>query len=239
MVNRFFQAFYSKSPPLAVIGQCILCGDCGQPGLDLCRPCSDELPLLSHCCQRCALPLTDGSQNNCGQCLQSPPPFQHTKATWHYSPPIAQLISSFKYNHRYSYGHTLAKIMGFKLASAYTHNNLPDVIIATPLHWYRQLRRGFNQSEQLTQSLAKHLNIPPLRAVKRCKSTPPQQSLNARQRKQNLQGAFTVCADVTGKRLALVDDVMTTGATASEISRCLLKAGAAEIHIWCLARTPS
>ncbi len=238
MVNRFFHSLSAPLPNFSIIGQCILCGDSAQAGLDICPPCVAELPTLGHCCPRCALPLADGDGSDCGQCLLLPPPFSRTEAAWCYQPPIAQIISGFKYNHHYCYGKTLAVLMHRKIAGAYLHDALPDRITATPLHWSRLLRRGFNQSEQLARYYAKQLAIPLITAVKRRKATPAQQSLDALQRQQNLRGAFTVVEDVTGMCIALVDDVMTTGATASEISRCLLDAGAAEVHVWCLARTP-
>ena len=237
MVNRFFQRLRALLP-LELPGQCILCGASSNRTLDLCRACEDDLPLISHACTRCALPLTTRSAQYCGQCLQTPPPFERTIAVWHYRPPIAQLISGFKYNNRYSYGQTLVKIMAEQLVSTHYGSHLPDLIVPTPLHWRRQLKRGFNQSQQLAHYLSSRLHVPLALAVKREKMTSPQQSLNARQRRQNLRGAFTVTGNVDGKRLALVDDVMTTGATVTEISRSLLAAGALEIHIWCLARTP-
>ncbi len=249
MVNRFFHAFLRKLP-LSLAGQCILCGannhrNCttnalrlDRRNLDLCLACENDLPSINHGCQHCALPLAVKSARDCGQCLRSPPPFKRTIAAWPYSPPIAQLISGFKYNRHYSYGQSLGKVLASKLASTYKHNNIPQLIVPTPLHWWRQLQRGFNQSEQLASCLSSQLQVPISRAVKRIKPTPPQQTLNAQQRRHNLQGVFTVTRPVRGKRLALVDDVMTTGATAAEISRCLLSAGALEVHVWCLARTP-
>ena len=235
MVNRFFR-------PPALIGQCILCGDAGQPGLDICLPCLRELPVIHHCCQQCALSLSDPASLLCGLCVQNKPPFSRARALWHYQAPIAQLISGFKYNRRYSFGNTLAIIMADSIVSAHLHGEMyrpsPDLIIPTPLHWYRRLRRGFNQSEQLACVLSERLNIPMLRAIKRRKATPPQQSLNAQQRKNNLRKAFEVTDDIRNLHVAVVDDVMTTGATATEISHCLLDAGAREVEIWCLARTP-
>jgi ComF family protein len=157
---------------------------------------------------------------------------------WQYRYPIAQLIADFKYHRHYSYGHNLAKAASIRFASAYLNEQYPDFLVPTPLHWRRRLMRGFNQSEQLAATLSSSLQIPVAPLLKRPQYTAPQQSLNRPQRQQNLRGAFSVSGNVEGKRLAIIDDVMTTGATATEISRCLLQAGAAEIHIWCLARTP-
>lgn len=238
MVNSFFhrlRAYFIRFRPL---GRCILCDSHAQPELDICAACAVDLPALGPCCSGCALPMTTNAADLCGQCLLSPPPFSLAIASWLYAPPVAQLIAAFKYEQRLSYGETLAKINAKTLVSTYRQRQLPDLITPTPLHWRRHLQRGFNQSDLLAQHYAKQLNIPLQQLIKRDKATPPQQALNAKQRKQNLSNAFSVCGNVRGKSVALVDDVMTTGATATEISRCLLAAGAREVHIWCLARTP-
>lgn len=234
MVNRYNQL----TALFKLDGQCILCGGNSRRALDICQPCEQELPVIGNGCQRCSLPLLSTDSGQCGQCLQSPPPFQRSFALWRYSPPIAQLIAGFKYSHHYSYGRSMAQMMAAALADNYHPADLPDQILPAPLHWTRRLKRGFNQSTQLATPIAARLHLPVCSPLKRIKSTPPQQSLGAARRQQNLRGAFAVCAEVTGQRLAIVDDVMTTGATAAEMSRCLLAAGAKEIHIWCLARTP-
>jgi ComF family protein len=241
MVNSFFKRLRSLSQrpgKLWIKGQCILCADKGQDTADICQACETDLPRVGHQCLRCALPLTDADQTECGQCLQAPPPFQRTHAPWLYQPPTAQLISAFKYRRHYSCGRTLAIIASASIVSAYKYDRLPDIITPTPLHWYRHLQRGFNQSEHLASVFAKQLHRPMQHLLKRNKATPAQQLLNARKRRQNLRGAFQVIGEVQGKTVAVVDDVMTTGATVSEISQVLLNAGAKEVHIWVLARTP-
>lgn len=235
MVNRFIASVTRK---ITFPGQCILCTSSCQSNLDICIPCQSDLPEITHPCHRCALPLQDSHSILCGQCLLQPPPFTKTIAVWQYLPPVAQLISGFKYHHRYPYGAVLATLSQKKLTSAYQKEPLPDLICPTPMHWRRRLTRGFNHSEQLARHYCQQLGIPLHHAVKRQKATTAQRSLDAQQRHQNLKGAFTVAEQLKDKSIALVDDVMTTGATASEISRCLLAAGAAEVHVWCLARTP-
>lgn len=234
MVNSFWR----RLSGLTLRGQCILCADRGQPGVDICLACEAELPFLGPHCRCCALPLNQLDQPLCGHCLKSPPPFSRTEAVWEYRPPIAQLIQGFKYRRRFSYGKLLATISSRKFASAYQHSATPDLITPVPLHWRRQLQRGFNQSERLAVVFARQLNLPLIKVMKRRQATSPQQQLNASQRRKNLQQAFHVTRSVNGKTIAVVDDVMTTGATARAVSDCLLAAGAADVHIWCLARTP-
>ena len=207
-----------------------------------CEDCYRALPWLQQRCTRCALPLSLPSPLNglCGECLQKPPRFARIEACWHYQPPLAQLIVGFKHSRRYSYGQALASIAGEHIVKRY--DELPDWLCPTPLHWRRRLRRGFNQSEQLAACFAKTSQRPIKRCLQRIKLTPAQQGLDADERKRNLRGSFRVAPgfekSIAGKRIALIDDVVTTGATANEISRCFLEEGAAEVHIWCLARTP-
>jgi ComF family protein len=171
----------------------------------------------------------------------SPPPFSKTVAGWHYQAPVDQLISSFKYSRKINHARVMATLFTPIVQQAYGCSPYPDMIIPTPLHWLRRWQRGFNQSELLTNWLAKSLSLPVTRCLKRSRATPAQRSLNAQQRKHNLKNAFSLSpsahASIAGKTIAVVDDVMTTGATASTISQTLLKGGAKEVHIWCLART--
>jgi ComF family protein len=239
MVNYFsskLRSIFDRS--CSFRGQCILCSEKAQQTLDICKPCEVELPFLGPRCQRCALPLNQLNEQYCGQCLHSPPPFKRTEAIWFYQPPIAQLITSFKYESRLSYGKTLAKMGSTSLVGAYKQKILPSIICPIPLHWQRRFKRGFNQSEIIASVFSSQLKIPLDHLLVRSQATPHQLGLKAKQRRQNLSNAFAVTGEVTGKTIAVVDDVMTTGATATAASRCLLDAGAAEVHIWCLARTP-
>ncbi len=240
MVNSFFQLarpIFQALKDLSFTGRCILCSDIGQPGLDICAGCEESLPRLEHYCLHCSLPLSGPDQTLCGQCQLIPPPFQRTVAAYLYHYPVAELISGFKYNRQLSYGKVLCLADLDRFVSANTDNK-PDIITPIPLHWRRQLKRGFNQSEHIATYLAKGMGIPMQPLLKRSQFTQPQQQLDARQRRQNLHGAFEATRDLDGQCIAVVDDVMTTGATAAEVSKVLLEAGAAEVHIWVLARTP-
>ncbi len=118
-------------------------------------------------------------------------------------------------------------------------NKNPDLIVPVPLHWRRRFIRGFNQSQWLANYLGRQLNISvDNKLLMRIRNTPPQQQLRRKQRQKNLKGAFQVKRPVEGQHIALIDDVVTTGSTVSELSRLLKKAGASRVDIWCLARTP-
>ncbi|MFT5578863.1 MAG: ComF family protein [Paraglaciecola psychrophila] len=237
-LHRVAGNYYNTSNYL-LTGQCILCLGQGQSAVDLCSACAAALPRLETRCQQCALPLAT-SHLACGECLIRPPPFSYTAAPWCYQFPVAQLISAFKYQRKYSYGETLGRLMLQQLIANYAARPLPDSIAAVPLHWRRHWHRGFNQSELLANLYSRKLNIRRFYGLQRHRNTPNQQSLNAAQRKKNLHNAFQISQQrtIAGQCIALVDDVMTTGATAREISQTLLNAGAAEVHIWVLARTP-
>jgi len=199
-----------------------------------------SLPDIGHHCQTCALPISDALDTHCGVCLQSLPPYSRTEACWIYEAPVAQLIAGYKYHRRLSYGITLAKIASIKFASAYIQTKKPDFITATPLHWKRHLYRGFNQCDVLTQYFSQQLQVPIFTHIKRSKPTKKQLLLPAEERQVNLKDVFSIGKSdaIAGKLIAVVDDVMTTGATAKSISQTFLDAGAREVHILVLARTP-
>jgi ComF family protein len=217
-------------------GHCVVCGGPSADGADLCRPCHRELPWLERPCPRCGLPLPEpaGPAAPCGACLRQPPPFSACHAPFLYQPPVSRLIASFKYRDRYSYGRALAIELARRVDAGAV-----DALLPVPLHWRRRWTRGFNQAEVIADQLGRMLTLPVhARWLRRRRSTPPQQGLDAQARALNLRGAFALDHAPTGLRVALVDDVVTTGATAAELSRLLLAAGAATVQVWCLARTP-
>lgn len=222
----------SKFGRLLPAQPCLLCGALNRAGL-CCAACNAELPRLSAAhCPNCALPTLAGEV--CGQCLRYPPTFDHAVAAFSYSFPINQLIKALKFHERL----ILVDFFADELA---THaSSRPDLIIALPLHPLRLKERGFNQSQLLAARIAKRLDIPLLtNACQRVRDTPPQSSLPWKERDKNIRSAFAVSpeADVRGKHIAIVDDVMTTGASIGELARALKQAGANEVSAWVIART--
>ena len=263
MVNSFWKYFsapllkpliYRRGLLRLIQSQCILCGDqitlkdtkSDTTTADICQFCRTHLPWLNDHCLRCALPLprpitaTNHRPKLCGQCQQKPPPWQRATAAWIYQQPIASLVTQLKYQRQYTHGRALAKLAAPIWAHSTTTQSKLDWLMPTPLHWYRSLRRGFNQSLLITQYASQELGIPIYHGIKRKKYTPSQQLLNAKKRRNNLQGAFSIThpALIKGRSIALIDDVMTTGSTAHEITQTLLRAGAKDVYIWILARTP-
>jgi ComF family protein len=211
---------------------CLLCGANTHDGL-CCAACDADLPRLTEDhCPICALPTLAGSV--CGKCLKQPPPFDHTVAAFSYNFPLDKLIQALKYRERLILVNFLADALTRRITTR------PDCIVALPLHPTRLRERGFNQSLLLARRVSRQLGVPLLvDACERVRNTPPQSSLPWKERDKNMRQAFacTPSADVRGKHVAVVDDVMTTGASVGELARALKQAGASEVSAWVVART--
>ncbi len=212
---------------------CLLCGDPGAKGLDLCAACIRALPYNDCACLRCALPLTD-IELLCGDCQRKPPLFDSTLTLCRYEQPVSHLIRNLKFGADHACARTLGQLMADKLQAL---PGQPTVIIPTPLHPRRYRERGFNQSAEIASEIAKRLGIPlNLTACERVRNTPAQAGLTARERHRNLRQAFRVIHPGLPEHVAIVDDVITTGTTSQELARVLRKAGVKRIDVWALAR---
>ncbi|MFJ2483337.1 ComF family protein [Pseudomonas sp. NPDC087598] len=220
---------------------CLLCDEPAEAEMPICVACEIELPWLGEHCQTCALPLSSAGLT-CGECLLEPPTFERVVAPWLYGFPLDSLITRFKHNAKWPFGHLLADVLG-----QYLHHRFdeglprPDALLPVPLASQRLRQRGFNQAAMLARWLSTSLDLPCEETVlRRIKDTDAQQDLDAKARKRNLRQAFALVPDaaVQGRHLALVDDVLTTGATAQALARLLMEAGAARVDVYCLARTP-
>jgi len=203
--------------------------------------CETELPWLGDQCQTCALPLPTAGLT-CGQCLKQPPAFERVATPWTYSFPVDTLITRFKHSAKWPLGRLLAELLAQFLQHRFDEDlNRPDTLIPVPLASKRLRKRGFNQAVMLARWLSTSLDIPcDETLLLRVQDTSAQQDLNAEARKKNLRNAFALTPDacIKGRHLALVDDVLTTGATAQALARLLMDAGAARVDVYCLARTP-
>lgn len=210
---------------------CLLCGQASGDKI-LCPACEDDLPRLpAECCPCCALPTPAGE--TCGRCLSRPPHYDRTLALFNYGFPADKLIQAFKYAHRLA----LAPYFGRHLAER-ARDVCADLIIPLPLHPKRLQERGFNQALELARPVAKELRLPiDTKICQRVRHTPTQAALPWREREGNIRGAFDCGGDLSGKRILLVDDVMTTGASLDECARTLKLHGATEITLLVVART--
>jgi len=220
---------------------CLLCDEAADDATPLCIACETELPWLGDHCQSCALPLP-GSGMTCGQCLVQPPAFEQVVAPFTYSFPIDSLITRFKHSAKWPFGHLLAELLAQALQHRFTDDlPRPDLLVPVPLATRRLRQRGFNQAAMLARWLSTRLDLPwDERLLLRTQDTGAQQTLNASERRKNMCNAFALApgASILGQHLALVDDVLTTGATAQALARLLMDAGAARVDVYCLARTP-
>ena len=224
------KAFYPPS--------CLLCGEAGARGLDLCSACFGELPWNRHPCPRCAAPLPpDAEEQLCGNCLKSLPAWDEAKSPLSYGYPVDKLIQRFKFDGDLPTGRLLAELLADYLAAG---GERPDCIIPVPLHPSRLKERGFNQAVELARPVGKRLKIPVrLDICERARATAVQSKLDAAERKKNLRDAFAVKKSVDGLHVALLDDVVTTGVTAEVLTTALKDAGAKRVTLWSVARAAS
>lgn len=209
--------------------------------LHICLTCRDSLPLaLSPLCPVCGIPfIGTGDDHRCGSCLTNPPHFDTARAYFLYEGPIRDLIHSFKYNQKTHLRNPLALLTLEGLNSFLMSQDL-HLIVPVPLHRSRLRQRGFNQAVLLGRVISSHLSLPIFPdALVRTRPTEPQIDLSAAERRINVKGAFTVFRPdrIAGKRILLLDDVMTTGSTMDECAKELKKAGADAVIAATIART--
>ena len=221
------------------------CLGCGRPlpwsgtELGLCTNCRGQLRRPAAACAVCALPLSGVVPEgwHCAACREHPPAFDRLIALWSYETPLDSVIQALKFR-RLDYlgrhlGEALAAHWGEELAGA-------DLVVPVPLHWRRWLSRGYNQAERIARALASRRGLPLLPALARRRATPPQSSLGREERKANLRSAFRVrrAAQIRERRIVLVDDVATTGATLEAAAAVLKENGAAVVLAVVAGRTP-
>lgn len=243
MKPTFYSLFHKLKPAwLTFQGTCLLCLVSLKQGKPMiCEDCKAELPTISQACECCSLPIP--YKGLCGQCLQTTPAFHKIIAPYRYDFPIAQLITKFKYQQQWPLGHLLADLLIAHLNNLYHQKgNKPNYLIAVPLSKKRLKERGFNQTELLAKWLSKSLAIPFIpNLLQRIIDTPPQQTLSAKERYKNLKHAFRLINPnpLANQHIAIVDDVVTTGTTANTLATLCSQAGAKQIDIYAIARTPN
>lgn len=160
------------------------------------------------------------------------------RAAFHYQYPLDRLIHDAKFRQNISSLMLLGKLLHEEFIDSVVTSDLADYIIPVPLHRRRLRERGFNQSLQIIKPLAHSLNIPVRtnNVIERIINTSPQSELDKKERQRNIKEAFHVKTEVTGDRIILFDDIISTGSTVYELARVLKRAGAADIQIWCFAR---
>ena len=218
--------------------QCAVCHDWGHQRV--CALCVARFAPLLPRCRRCAIEVP-ASTSLCGACLTDPPPFERALAAVDYAHPWDGLITQFKFHSALD----LAPALTQQLLDTFHRGSdpTPALLLPIPLSAQRLRERGYNQAWELARRLARALNCrTDASLLLRVKDTPHQLALAPDKRAGNVRAAFAVepgrRAELAGATVTLVDDVMTTGATVSEAARVLLQAGAAQVQVWVVARTP-
>ena len=214
---------------------CLLCLG-PATGIDLCAACRHALPRIENPCTSCGAPLPAGSL--CARCLKSPLSFHRVCIPYRYAGPVPMLIHALKFRHRLAAASVLGRLLAQSLKAS--NHALPQCLVPVPLHPRRQRERGFNQSLEIARPLSAHLGIPLApRLARRIRATEAQTGLvGAEARQRNMRGAFAIKQgrEASLTHVAIVDDVVTTGATVRSLALALKCAGIDRIELWCVAR---
>ncbi len=222
------------------------CRVCGEPlreisRIPVCGACLREPQALitEYFCRDCKAPFVNpfplDDAGRCSLCRLGLTGFDAAYTFGSYEETLRELIHLFKY----SKVRPLAKPLGALIARAIPREQRFDVIISMPLHWKKRWSRGYNQSDLLAKEIARRWGVPVKKIVRRVKATEPQAGLSHSKRRLNMRGAFAMRrgADVKGLRVLVIDDVLTTGATASACAKVLKRAGARHVAVAAVART--
>ena len=237
------QKIFSKLFP----SRCIICRQtvnqaAVNAGIELCVQCYDGLTANSHCCFRCALPLSDeiSEQVLCGRCISKLPYFDYVHSLFRYEDAVISLVHQLKFSEKITFSRTLGEMLLSRLqAEMPMLEDRPDCLLPVPLYKSRMRQRGYNQSIEIARIMAKNLQIPIVYdAVLRRRSTESQTGLNAKQRQKNIRGAFEIVQQIKFKHVLIIDDVVTTGSTVNELAKLLKKNSVERVGVLSIARAP-
>lgn len=228
-LKKCFAAFKDALYPMNCT--CDVCGEelVADTRYRLCSECVEKLPFVGeHRCLSCGMPLKDES-DYCNRCQYEKFAFVKNRSPLTYEGETKKMIYALKFG-RKKY---IAQTLGALMADEFLKSGMQaDIIVFVPMTQKEEKKRGFNQSALLAYEVGGRLNIPVLPALVKIKDTSAQKELHGKERAINLEGAFS-CAfeQVKSRRLLLIDDIFTTGATANECAKVLLKAGAREVNV--------
>ena len=210
--------------------------------IEVCADCYKSLPHNDHCCIRCALPLAEEINDRvlCGRCIKKLPVFDYSYSLFRYQDDIVRLVHQLKFSEKISYARSIGEMLLTKFElDLLPEQGRPDCLLPVALHESRLRQRGFNQSVEIARVIAKKLNIPiDYDTVIRQRSTVSQTGLNARQRRKNIKGAFSLAKDIKYRHVLIIDDVVTTGSTVNELAKVLKKNNVKRVGVLSIARAP-
>ncbi len=215
--------------------RCVFCNvPTETPERFICTGCDSDLPRIGAGCPRCALPLSlDAAPGlSCAACQLAPPLWSRAFAPLEYAFPVDAAIKAMKFRRRLDYLPAFDEV----LAGVELPGDI-DAVVAVPLNRWRQLKRGFNQAEELARPIARRLELPLKRVVRRVIRTDSQSGLDAASRRRNLRAAFRVRKALPATHALLIDDVITTGETLRGVTRVLLDSGVERVSVLALARS--
>lgn len=233
MVNNWmFSSQLRKIIPPSI---CFLCESTTEPGHLCCQPCRADFARIQPACPRCGRELAIRGPL-CSMCGRHPPEYDCLIAPFHYVYPVSLLIKLLKYKNKIE----ISRELGLALTQAVQARawELPEAIVPVPLHPFRTMKRGYNQAREIADVLAARLALPvEADLVRRVRHTQPQFNLDPAQRRRNMQGAFRLVPGRRYRSVAIVDDIVTTGATVTELAKLLRQSGVNRIEVWTCART--
>ena len=222
-------------------GRCAVCDrDAVRPSLGLCADCLRRLPFIAPpICEQCGrlLRLCAAQDGSCRECAKERFFFSRARAACLYEGPTRSYLHEVKFNRSYDLGKALAGIMAAFVAEQGGFRRY-QVVLPVPLHPERQADRGFNQADLMARAVAAELRRPVhVAAVTRTRQTETQSRLDRERRRKNVYDAFRVVEPglLAGRRVLLIDDILTTGFTASECARSILRGGAVDVGVLTLA----
>lgn len=213
--------------------KCVLCGEDlpQKQDIEICENCMNLINFIDekHCCWRCGELIT-GQGHYCLSCMKAKRKFDVARSVAVYEGAVQQLMHSFKFGGKPYLSATLGNLMAEKLVEL---NWDFDIISPVPVSKSRLKERGYNQALLLANQIATHFEKPVLEVLEKIKTTKDQVGLNFQERQENLDGSVKVCdkESVVGKKILLVDDVFTTGATSNVCAEQLFKVGATAVYV--------
>jgi len=215
------------------------CMTCSTPHITGTRPCCDAcyqlLPFQSHYCHQCGQPYSS-RDGTCGQCIAKPPYYDECFCPFEYAEPISATIINLKYHDKPQLARSLGQLLAYEVNQQGLL--LPELLVPVPMHLSGLRKRGYNQSTQIAKAVGKQLDIPvSYNMLSKHKKTESQTKQSLTQRKINVRGSFSMKKNCRAQSVAIIDDVVTTGATVGEIAKILKKNGVDYIQVWGVTHT--